>query len=261
MNSSVCWRLSAVSYFNTTPLVYGLEHDPEVRIRFGVPSSLLDDLILDRSDVALLPVIDLQKLAGLRVLPGIGIGCDGPTLTVRLFSRTPVSQTRILAVDPDSHTSVILARLIFQHRFHLCPELIDLSQTQDRPYETRLLIGDKVVTHPPEGFSYQLDLGEAWKQLTGLPFTFAIWTLRPDIPVGNLVQKLETSLRNGLAHLDDLIRTHAIPRGWSEHLARQYLTRYLRFQLSPEHLQAIRLFHQMAHQSGLIPRCYPLQLV
>jgi chorismate dehydratase len=48
--------------------------------------------------------------------------------------------------------------------------------------ETVLLIGDKVVTDaPPESrYPYQLDLGEAWKKLTGLPFVYAVWMCRGD---------------------------------------------------------------------------------
>jgi chorismate dehydratase len=152
MNWTVMLRLSAVSFFNTAPLVYGLDRDPSLAIRFGVPSSLLDDLTHDRADVALLPVIDYQRLEGLRIIPATGIGCDGPTLTVRLFSRTPIDQTRTLAADTDSHTSVILARVILQKRFGITPEVVPLDRATDAPHETRLLIGDKVVTDEPRGF-------------------------------------------------------------------------------------------------------------
>ena len=41
-----------------------------------------------------------------------------------------------------------------------------------------LLIGDKVVTREPRGMGFQLDLGAAWKELTGLPFVFAVWMVR-----------------------------------------------------------------------------------
>src|SRR5688500_16289791 len=102
-------RLSAVSFFNTATLIYGLDRDPSLTLRLAVPSALLNDLTHDRADVALLPVIDYQRAEGLRIVPAGGIGCDGPTLTVRLFSRTPIEQTTTLAVDPDSHTSVVLA--------------------------------------------------------------------------------------------------------------------------------------------------------
>ena len=48
-------------------------------------------------------------------------------------------------------------------------------------YQSVLLIGDKVVTDAPpeERYPYQMDLGAAWKELTGLPFVYAVWSV-PD---------------------------------------------------------------------------------
>ena len=99
---------------------------PAIDLQLDVPSRLLGGLEDGRFDVALLPVIDYQRLPGLRVLTAGGIGCDGPTLTVRLFSRAPIDQTRLLACDTDSHTSVALARVILAERFGLQPEFVDL---------------------------------------------------------------------------------------------------------------------------------------
>lgn len=259
MTAGVNLRLSAVSFFNTAPLVYGLDRDPSLTLRFGVPSSLLDDLIHDRADVALLPVIDYQRLDGLRIIPATGIGCDGPTLTVRLFSRTPIQQTRTLAVDPDSHTSVILARIILSERFGLRPEIIPLDRAGEKPYETRLLIGDKVVTDEPQGFAHQLDLGAAWKDLTGLPFTFAVWTAREGVDVSGLPRKFSAALDAGLAHIEQLITTHALPRRWPPDVARRYLTEYLRFRMTPPHLEAIERFHSLAHEIGAIDHCQAIR--
>ncbi len=261
MTPAVKLRLSAVSFFNTAPLVYGLDRDPSLTIRFGVPSSLLEDLTHDRADVALLPVIDYQRLPDLRIIPATGIGCDGPTLTVRLFSRTPIARTRVLAADTDSHTSVILARVILHKRFGLTPEIIPLDRATDAPYETRLLIGDKVVTDEPRGFDHQLDLGAAWKDLTGLPFTFAVWTARGGLDVSDLPQRLERALECGLANVEHLIQTHALPRRWPADIARRYLMEYLKFRIGPRHVEAIRRFHTMAHESGLIDRCEALRFV
>src|SRR5258706_15074047 len=92
--SKICQqlRLGSVSYLNAKPLIYGLEHDDSVRLRLEVPSRLLAGLREKRFDVALLPVIDYQRLDGLCLVPSRGIGCDGPTLTVRIFSKRPVEQ-------------------------------------------------------------------------------------------------------------------------------------------------------------------------
>src|SRR5439155_5936270 len=105
-------RIGSVSYLNARPLIYGLDAHPGVELHLEVPSRLLDGLRADRFDVALLPVIDYQRLENLIIIPAGGIGSDGPTLTVRLFSKVPVKQIRSLACDPDSHTSVALARII-----------------------------------------------------------------------------------------------------------------------------------------------------
>ncbi|MDB5326167.1 MAG: hypothetical protein JWM57_1736 [Phycisphaerales bacterium] len=249
-------RISAVSFFNTVALIYGLDGRPGIRLKRGVPSSLLDDLKNHDADVALLPVIDYQQMDGLFVIPSGGIGCDGPTLTVRLFSKRPLDQTKILAVDSDSHTSVALARVIFDQAYGVRPELVPLSNTSA---DTRLLIGDKVITHAPADMPYQLDLGEAWKKLTGLPFVFAIWTARPHFVPDDLPTVLAHALQQGLADVDTLVAREAVPRGWPADIARRYLTEYLKFTIGDRQLDAIRLFHQFAWDIGAIER--PLQLL
>jgi chorismate dehydratase len=254
-------RISAVSFFNTAPLIYGLDHDPRLALRLGVPSTLIDDLTNDRADVALLPVIDYQRAEGLRIIPAGGIGCDGPTLTVRLFSRTPIDQTRTLAVDPDSHTSVILARILLDRVYGVRPEVIPLARATDAANETRLLIGDKVVTAEPRGFDHQLDLGEAWKRWTGLPFVFAVWTARPGVVLGDLPDRLAGAREAGLAHVDELIQHSAIPRGWPADLARKYLTDYLKFDVGPRQLQAVKRYHALAQELGFLDHCRPLKIL
>src|SRR3954451_22145665 len=110
-------RVGSVSFLNAKPLIYGLESASDVELSLAVPSRLLEGLRSAALDVALLPVIDYQRMPGLRVVPSGGIACDGETLTVRLFSRRPVEQIRRLACDADSHTSVALARVILAERY------------------------------------------------------------------------------------------------------------------------------------------------
>jgi len=216
-------------------------------------SKLINGLRDDRFDVALLPVIDYQHLQGLRVIPAGGIGCDGATLTVRVFSQTPIDRITSLACDPDSHTSVALAKIILQRRYKIQPEFISLSAASNREGEARLLIGDKVVCEEPAGFEHQLDLGAAWKELTGLPFVFAVWVARQEVALGDLPARLEQCKRAGLANVNELIRKFAIPRGWPAGLALQYLTVYLKYDIGERQLEAMRTFHAMAAECGIIP--------
>jgi chorismate dehydratase len=253
-------RVGSVSFLNAKPLIYGLEESPRVELFLDVPANLLDGLKEKRFDVALLPVIDYQRMEGLRVLTAGGIGCDGPTLTVRIFSPVPIDRIRSLACDTDSHTSVALARVILAERYGLTPEFMELppghrSSPTPNPESgaARLLIGDKVITDAPADLPYQLDLGEAWKQWTDLPFVFAAWMARDGVELGDLPSLLATARREGLKHVDEIIARHGRAKGWPDGIARQYLTQYLQFHITDRHLEAIRLFHRLAAKHGVIP--------
>jgi chorismate dehydratase len=250
-------RIGSVSYLNAKPLIHDLDQYPDLDVTLDVPSRLLDGLESRRFDIALLPVIDYQRLLGLRIVPSGGIGCDGATLTVRIFSPVPIERITTLACDTESHTSVALARVILAQRYGISPTLLDLG----RPTEgAMLLIGDKVVTEEPPAMPYQLDLGAAWKQLTGMPFVFAVWIARADVELGDLPQRLQLAKRRGLADLQTIVDRHAVPRGWPRDLALQYLSANLKYDIGPRQLDAIRRFHEMAAEHGIIPRPRPLEL-
>src|SRR5688500_4765400 len=188
-------RVGSVSFLNAKPLIYGLDGQPGVCRTLDVPSRLLDGLLDGRFDVALLPVIDYQRLPGLRLLTSGGIGCDGATLTVRIFSPVPVEQIRTLACDTDSHTSVALARIVLAKLYGVRPQFVDLTASAVTNETALLLIGDKVVCEEPKGLPHQLDLGEAWKRLTGLPFVFAAWIAHGGVDLGDLPARLELAKR------------------------------------------------------------------
>jgi chorismate dehydratase len=188
----------------------------------------------------------------LKLVPSGAIGCDGHTLTVRLFSCAPIDQIETLACDPESHTSVALARIILAERYQRTPEFVDLHKSTGRPGEARLLIGDKVICDEPPGFEHQLDLGFAWKEMTGLPFVFAAWMARDGVDLRDVPQRLEHAKRDGLAHVDELIQRYALPRGWPAGVALQYLTVYLKYDVGEVERRAMTLFFELAAKHGII---------
>ena len=103
-------RLGVVSYLNAKPLIEGLDRDPELCLRFEVPSRLAPLLDANEVDVALVPIIEFfQPPRRWQIVSDACIACDGETLTVRVFSRVPAQSIRRLHVDLDSRTSVALA--------------------------------------------------------------------------------------------------------------------------------------------------------
>ncbi len=254
-------RVASVGYINSRPLIFGLDADAGVKLSMHVPAKILDTLRSSDADVGLLPSIDIPALPGGKLIPVGGIGCDGATLTVRLFSQTPIEKTKIVACDPESHTSVALAKILFHRHFKISPTFVDLRQASGAAGEARLLIGDKVVCEEPIGFEHELDLGAAWKQMTGLPFVFAVWCVRDGLSLGDLPARLERAKHAGLKNVQKIIDKYAIPRGWPAGIALQYLTYYLKYDIGGRQLEAIRLFHQYAAELGIIAAATKLDLV
>jgi len=181
-------RLGCVSYLNAKPLIDGLE-STGAAVRYDVPGRLLAMLEAGEVDIALCPIIDyFRARAPLRLVPAGGIGCAGPTLTVRLFSRVPIGEVSAVHGDSDSHTSIALLRVLMAERFGQAVRIIpyhanqpggatsdappaaeaeaanarttDATDSPDSP-EAVLLIGDKVVTAAPDArrYPFTLDLG------------------------------------------------------------------------------------------------------
>ena len=256
--------VAAVSFLNARPLIDGLERVPEVSLITDVPSRLLHNLTAARARVALCPIIDFQTAATeLCIVPAGAIGSDGATHTVRLFSRAPIEDLDCIHTDGDSHTSVALLEVVFEATYGRRPSLVTLSphasNADDLP-EAVLLIGDKVVRNEPRSshYPYQLDLGAAWKHMTGLPFVFATWLARAGDDLGALPKLLRRTLDDNLRRIPEIVSAHA--GGWPLDLANRYLGTILRYNLGDRELESIELFWARCYDLGLIEHLRPMKL-
>ena len=135
-------RLGVVSFLNSQPLIEGLTGRNDIELVQAVPSGLPEMLDRGRVDVALVPVIDLAHRADRWVpVSDACIGCDGPTMTVRLFSQVPAERITVLHVDGESHTSVALARVTWREKYGTTLQIDRLDPAQARRCQAVLLIG------------------------------------------------------------------------------------------------------------------------
>jgi len=249
------WRLGVVSYLNSRPLVEGLDGDPQVEMTFDVPARLATLLDEDRVDVALVPVVDLVRCdRNWQIVSNACIGCDGETLTVRVFSRAQPETIRRLHVDGDSHTSVLLANVLWKAAYGTDLEILPLEPTTPRDEcEAILLIGDKVVNNDLLEFETETDLGSAWKSLTGLPFVFAVWAAPAAIDVQVVAGKLSHARDAGVQVAEMIAADYGPGLGFPVRVATRYLTSRLKFTLGSRQREGMERFFQLAKDYGLIP--------
>ena len=265
-------RIAGVSFLNALPLIDGFVGAEYIRMARDVPSRLSGKLIAGRIDAALLPVIELQRMDEPPViLPGGCIASNGPTMTVRIFSRLAPATIQTLHVDPDSQTSVALASVLWAESFGRRLRIRTLESMADlvgphRP-QAVLLIGDKVITRPPTEYAWQIDLGEAWQVLTDLPFVFAIWAMRRDpltsvtlhqTRAAALNRVLTTARERGMARIEEIAARHGPTLGWDPVAAAQYLTEHIQYKFTDEHRRGMETFFKLAHTHQIIDKLQPL---
>jgi len=225
-------RYGTVSYLNARPLVEGLE--PLVS---ATPAELVDLFDHGAVDVALLPVAAGES-AGLTRVGSLGIAADGPVESVLLFLRREIADVETIALDPDSRTSQVLAELYLREAKGLAP------LRARPPADAELLIGDAALVRGA-GPEPRLDLADAWRRWTGLPFVFAAWYGDPAA-----APALEEAFSRGLARIPAYAREASI--GLDAARLERYLRERIRFRLGNAELDGLRLFVDKARRLGLL---------
>lgn len=247
-----CLRVSAVSYLNTWPLVWGFLYGPGRGLfdfRFDLPADCADALANGQAAIGLVPSADLDRL-GLDYLPDLGIACEGPVRSILLVSKRPYGQIRTLAVDSGSRSSVALTRILLAER-HGCqpifrqmkPRLDDMLAVCD----AALIIGDPALHIEPDQLPYQtLDLGAEWVAWSGLPMVFAVWAGKSAVLTTDVARAFADSREWGRAHVEDMVAGASEERGFPEDLVRKYLTEHIVYELDPRHREGLQLFRKLA---------------
>jgi chorismate dehydratase len=181
--------------------------------------------------------------------------------TVKLWSRVPLDSLQNVAVDGRSRTSVALLRILLSERYGVTPDFYSVKAKLPemlKAHEAALLIGDDAFTDL--GAPHVWDLGQAWKDLTGLPFVYAVWTLGAGVDRDRVAGWLQASLDLGLEHLPEIAHEAAGTQGQDEATLLCYLRDNLHFALGERDLQGIEAFQRCCQRYNLIPAIHGMRV-
>lgn len=174
-------RLGRMAYINTLPVDWGLATSPLGRLiscRRGAPTALnrlLAESLLDVSPVS--SVAAAEHAEEWLVLDHLCIGCSGEVGSVILQSAVSVDELEGLEVGitEDSATAARLLKVLLEQYWRVDVRFVP----QDHPAAARLLIGDAALrTAQSESAGFIYDLGQVWKEFTGMDFVFGLWCVR-----------------------------------------------------------------------------------
>lgn len=249
-------RLGVVSFLNTRPLVEAfrtgaLSHDFE--LIYDVPSVCADKLHRGQTDVALIPAAEIGRGAYVLV-PEVGLASNGPVRSVLLLLGKEPEEVRTLALDVSSRTSVVLSQIVLARQFGCRPDVFvhppDVDAMLARA-DAALLIGDPALELDVKRYRV-LDLGEAWTQMTGLPFVYACWTGRPGAMGAGEVARLIEAKTLGLAEIPSIAAMYAAGHKMPPAFYADYLRRNMCYDLGEAEQEGMRLFYAYGAELGLI---------
>ncbi|MEV0732020.1 menaquinone biosynthesis protein [Polymorphospora sp. NPDC050346] len=263
-------RVGHIQFLNCLPIYWGLMRSGaliDVDLHKDTPERLSAALVEGDLDIGPITVVEyLRHAQDLVLLPDLAVGSDGPVLSVNVVSTRPLADLdgAKVALGSTSRTGVMLARMLIGERYGAHPEYFtcppDLTQMLLEA-DAGVLIGDAALRAlyeaPRQGLTVT-DLGQEWRDWTGLPMVFAVWAVRRDFAADHpgLVKEVhEAFLRSRdlcLAELDEVAESAARWEPYDAATLASYF-RSLDFSLGDRQVAGLREFARRAATLGAVP--------
>ena len=238
------WRIGVVSYFNTQPLLLGIEKADflsKIELIKDYPANIAQALIDGQIDIGLVPVAITPFLTDPHIVSDYCIGTRTKVASVAIFSKVPMDQIESIYLDYQSRTSVQLARILLQAFWKKDIQFLKAQEGYIQAINgttAGVIIGDRALANLTN-FEYVYDLGEAWIEHTGLPFVFAAWMSNQPIP-----EAFKTLFNNanayGVEHIDEVL--NQLPPRTHDYNMELYYTKNIEYQLTDTMQQGMQLF-------------------
>ncbi len=236
-------KVGIVSYRNTRPLIYGLQHTAlsnDIELIEDIPARLADKLKTGEIDLGLVPVAVIPQLGEYHIIGDYCIGTEGEVASVCLFSEVPLDEITRVYLDYQSRSSVALLQWLMRESWGIFPEII---QAEDESYREEikgttagLVIGDRALEQRLIS-TYIYDLGAEWRAITGLPFVFAAWVSTKFLPA-SFVQRFNEANAAGIPLIDEIVAANPFP----VYDLRKYYTLNLSYHLDERKRKGLELF-------------------
>jgi len=201
-------KVGAVSYLNTKPMVHLFEEghlSDSFEFMFDYPSKVAQKLVDNEIDLGLVPVAVIPQIQNPHIVSPFCIATDGEVASVCLFSDVPLDQVETILLDYQSKSSVGLLKILLRHHWKINPELTNANpgyENQIVKTTAGLVIGDRALLKRKTA-KYVFDLGLAWKEMTGLPFVFAVWLANKELSQAFL-SEFNNTIEKGLNHIPEI---------------------------------------------------------
>jgi chorismate dehydratase len=242
-------KVGAVSYLNTKPLLYGIEHSDELMRQIemvkGYPSEIAKQLLDNDIDIGLVPVAIIPKLKEYYIVSDYCIGANGDVASVCLFSDVELDKIEKILLDYQSRTSVALCKVLLKNHWKKNVVLEDANHDFAEEIQgttAGVLIGDRALKQRKKS-QFIYDLAGEWKRFAQLPFVFAAWISNKKLPE-DFITLFNQKNGEGLRNIEAVIQENE----FNYYDLHMYYTQNISYKLSPEKIKGMNLFLELVRQ-------------
>ena len=205
-------KISAVSYLNTIPFVFGLQNSKiinEIDLSLDIPADCAKKLIEGKTDIALVPVAILPQIENYKIISNYCIGAEKEVKSVMLFSETKLENISTIFLDYQSLTSINLVKILAKYFWKINVDykntLAGFESQVIKKSEAAVIIGDRAFQFF-DRYKYKYDLALEWNKFTNLPFVFAVWAAKSKLDK-SFEEEFNKSLEFGINNIADAIKS------------------------------------------------------
>lgn len=237
-----CIRVGIVNYLNTLPLLFGLEkmhNASKIVLIKNYPAAIADDLLNGNIDAGLIPIAMIPRLKQAYIIGNYCISSYDTVASVCLFSQVPIENITTVILDYQSRTSVQLVQVLMKQFWK--KEVTYLTAKQNfiadiKDNTAAVIIGDRALENL-NYYNYCYDLAEAWMQMTGLPFVFALWVSNKELPA-EFIAAFDAANAEGLQYIEQIVQA----QNYTAYDLQKYYTQNICFTMDDARRKSVELF-------------------
>jgi chorismate dehydratase len=239
-------KISAVSYTNTLPFIYGIENSQlmnQIELTKDIPSVCAQKLLTNEVDLGLIPVAVIPKLKNYEIISDFCIGASSSVRSVILAAHCPLEEVKTIYLDYHSRSSVMLSRILAKHFWKINVKWVDTTEgfeNRIKDNEAGVIIGDKALI-VEKNFPYVYDLADEWIKFTNKPFVFAAWVANKKLN-DQFVNDFNKALELGTNNIEKVVNVAHdlnLPQGFD---LKEYLIKNIDYHFDSEKSEGMKLF-------------------
>lgn len=266
-----------INFLNVLPLnyFYAIGGAKDFSLSMGVPAVINEKIKNGLLDVSLISSIEYARQSkNLLLIPPICVRADSAVTSIILVSKKPIEKLdgERVAITNKSATAHCLLKIILAESYHVKPDYVVENLNVENPVPedaiAALFIGDEALylhLHSRENLLYY-DLGSEWHKLTGRQMVYAVWAAQKDFAQNNsellkdTCKKIYNGLKFGLQNKAAAINSVLDSKPFTYDELDEYLGGVIKWDLTAEGLDALKIFYQLAHKNNLLEKVPTLEM-